>query len=180
MTYPAKLTILRALTETLKGITPANGYVSDLSDFDPGDGALTARVYRGRAFFGDNDPVPMVSILEALGEADYIAEPHQTVGVSEYWWSLILQGWVKDDKDNPTDPAYVLLADVRRCLALQTRRRQTNDPSETNILGLSSKLIHGLRTNTGVVRPANELSMYAGFHLLVEVKITDIAETPYV
>ena len=53
MPDPAKLTILKGLVNGLKTITPANGYQSNLADFDPGDGVTTPRVYRGRAFFGD-------------------------------------------------------------------------------------------------------------------------------
>lgn len=40
MSEPYKLKILRGMTDTLKSITPANGYQSDLADFDPGDGEI--------------------------------------------------------------------------------------------------------------------------------------------
>ena len=179
MSEPAKLTILRGLTDALKSITPDNGFVSDLSDFDPGDGVFTPRVYRGRAMFGESDPVPMLSVLEGIDSAEYVAEALPTTPFSEYWWPLIVQGWVKDDPENPTDPAYLLLADVRKRLAVEAKRK-TTDRTDPMIFGLSCNLVRGLRFNTGIVRPANEISMYAGFHMIVEVLITDNAETPYV
>lgn len=176
---PSKLVVLRGLTDALKEITPTNGYQSDLSDFDPGDGVLTPRVYRGRALFGESDPVPMVSVLEGIDAIDHIAEPLPTTPFSEYWWSLIVQGWVADDPQHPTDPAYVLLADVRRRLAIEAKRK-TADKTEPMIFGLPWSLVQGLRFNTGIVRPSNELSMYAGFHMTLQIQINDNAELPYV
>jgi hypothetical protein len=35
---PFKLRLLKAITGALKEVTPANGYLNDLADFDPGDG----------------------------------------------------------------------------------------------------------------------------------------------
>ncbi len=136
---------------------------------------MTSRVYRGRAFFGDNDPVPMLSILEAVDDGDTIIDPIGTSAASRYYWSLIIQGWVVDDTENPTDPAYALLADVRKCLALEAKRRHSSN-TETQILGMAWTKVQGLRFGPGIVRPANELSAYAGFHLRVELEITDDAE----
>jgi hypothetical protein len=50
-----QLDILRALTAHLEGINPENGY-----DYD-----MRGRVFRGRAEFGDDTPLPHLSILEA-------------------------------------------------------------------------------------------------------------------
>lgn len=181
---PFKLRVLKALTATLKAITPANGYVSDLSDFDPGDGVDTARVYRGRAWFGDNDPLPMVSVLEGVNPADEVAEPPASTPVAEYSWDILLQGWVTDDPLNPTDPAYLLLADVRQCLAAQAKRTLPNDPTERDIFGLkaegaSRNEITGLRFGAGVVRPADDVSSTAWFWLSVQVRVVDHAALPY-
>ena len=178
MSEPYKLKILRGMTDTLKSITPANGYQSDLADFDPGDGVITPRVYRGRAFFGADDPVPMISVLEAIDSVEYAAQALPDKPYSEYWWPLIVQGWVKDDPVNPTDPAYVLLADVRQRLAVEVKRR-TIDKTETLIFGLPWQKVRGLRFGTGIVRPAGELSAYAGFHMIVELLINDDAENQY-
>jgi hypothetical protein len=46
-------------TEALKEITVANGYAHDLA----------TSAFRGRVIFGENDPVPMVSILRGSDPA---------------------------------------------------------------------------------------------------------------
>lgn len=177
MPDPQKLTILKAVVDGLKTITPANGYVSDLSDFDPGDGVDTSRVYRGRAFFGAGDPVPMLSVLEAAFDDEVVNEPADEVPTSEYWWPLLIQGWIIDDKDNPTDPVYPLLADVRKYLSTQLKRHGSD--GWKSFFGMPSDLVVGLRFSGGRVRPASELSAYAGFHLIVELRIIDKADKPY-
>jgi hypothetical protein len=174
MTDPIKLQIQKAIVDEIKAITPVNGYVSDLADFDPGDGVTTSRVYRGRAFFGDGDPVPMVSILEATNGEDVINEMVASTPVSEYWWGLLIQGWVEDSKSNPTDPVYPLLADVRKCFAKQMKR--TQGQFERRIFGFGEDVITGIRFGGGLVRPANELSAYAGFHMMLELCIVDKAD----
>ncbi len=179
MTDPAKLSVLRAMTDTLKMITPANGYVSDLSDFDPGDGVNISRVYRGRAWFGESDPLPLVSILEGVSPVDEIAEPPVTTPSSEYWWPLLVQGFVSDDDDNPTDPAYILLADVRQCLATQAKRKHPTRIHDRYIFGMDEKLVQDLRIGSGIVRPADDISAIAYFWLTVEIRIFDRAEKPY-
>ena len=177
MSDPIKLQILKAVVDELKSITPTNGYVSNLADFDPGDGVTTARVYRGRAFFGDGDPVPMLSVLEATNGEEVINEMVAEKPLSEYWWPLIIQGWAKDDPENPTDPVYPLLRDVRKCFAKQVKR--VAGMNDRRIFGFSSEHITGIRFGGGIVRPANEASAYAGFHLLLELCIVDNADEDY-
>jgi hypothetical protein len=182
--HPFKLRVLRALTDTLKEITPANGYVSDMADFDPGDGVDTARVFRGRAWFGESDSLPMLSILEGVDPADEVAEPPVDTPVSEYDLQLLIQGFVTDDPQNPTDPAYVLLADVRKRLAAEVKRKMVGDPTERDIFGLkaagsSRNEITGLRFGTGVVRPADDVSSNAWFWLSVTIRVVDHAALPY-
>lgn len=177
---PFKLRALHALTDAIKTITPTGGYVSDLADFDPGDGVMTARVYRGRPWFDVNDPVPLVSVLEA-DTADEVAPPPSEAATCEYWWPLVVQGFVNDDPLNPTDPAYVLLADVRRRLTVERQRKApgTNMPDPLG-LGLSGKnRILGIRVGPGVVRAADDTSSKAYFALGVELRVTDNAAEPY-
>ncbi|AOR76572.1 hypothetical protein [Novosphingobium resinovorum] len=183
-TEPFKLRLQKALSACLAEITPANGFVSDLSAFDPGDGVFTPRVYRGRAWFGDNDPLPMVSTLEGVDPASEVAEPPASEPTSEYDYDLLIQGWVTDDPANPTDTAYVLLADVRQKLAAEAKRRLPHDRTEPDIFGLkaagsSASEVTKLRFGSGVVRPADELSSTAWFWLSITVRIVENASKPY-
>lgn len=177
---PFKLRVARALTDALKTITPANGFAVDMSDYDR-DGVETARVYRGRMWFGESDPLPMLSILEPDEAPDYFAEePDGSDGSGCYDWAINVQGFVRDDPNNPTDPAYVLLADVRQKLAREAERRTADHDPE--IFGLSydgSNRIEKLRFGTGTVRPADDVSAFAWFWLPVWIRISEDASAPY-
>lgn len=181
---PFKLRVLHALTDCLKTITPANGYVFDMADFDPGDGVMTSRVYRGRMAFGDDgdgggDPLPMISILEGVSPADEVAEPPVNSVVGQYRWPLLVQGFLEDDKQNPTDPAYVLLADVRRRLVQEKKRGRNPNRAERTIFGFTADKIIDLHVGAGVVRPADDVSARAWFWLSMEIEIIDDADKPY-
>lgn len=171
---PFKLRALIALTDALKEITPSRGYQFDVS----------GAVWRGRAWFGDDDTLPMLSVLEGTSPADEVAEPPVDTATGEYDWSLILQGFVDDDPENPTDPAYGLLADVRRRLAQEKTRRHPTDPSERDILGLGpgrggKNCITKMFIGSGVVRPADDVSAKAYFWLNLVLRIVDNASEPY-
>lgn len=177
---PFKLRVLRTLTDIIKEVTPSNGYVSDLSDFDPGDGVQTERVYRGREYFGDQDPLPLIGILEGNDPADEVAEQPVDTPTGEYWWALIVQGWTENDPQHPTDPAYVMMADVRRRLVIERRRKDAfHNP---NIFGLGAEgknRLVDLRVGPGVVRPPNNLSPVAWWWMTLDLRIVDNAGEPY-
>lgn len=180
---PFRLRVLTALTAALKEITPANGYEFNLADFDPGDGYPKARVYRGRAWFGDDDPIPMLSVLEADG-AEEVSNPPHGVAAGRYEWPLIVQGFVDDDPSNPTDPAYILAADVVRRLALETVRKvRPNDrAADTDILGIGLRGVNkltALKVGTPVVRPADDVSAKAYFALPLTMITVELGATPY-
>jgi len=168
---PFKIRALKALTDALEEITPDNDYVSDLTD----------SVFRGRLWFGDTDPLPMVSIIEGTHPADDVAEPSFVKPVGEYDWDLLVQGFVDDDPLNPTDPAYVLMADVRRRLAaLATRKAAGTNTLDPLGLGLTDRnKIIALRIGPGVVRPADDVSAKAFFWLTLTLRVIDSAAHPY-
>lgn len=182
---PFKLRVLRALTDALKQITPANGYQQDMSDFDPGDGEATSRVYRGRMYFGDDgngggDPLPMLSVLEGVSPADDVAELVRGATAAQVEWPLMIQGFLQDDKENPTDPAYILLADVRRRLAVEKNNRRKPNRADRTIFGFTDDQIIDMHIGSGVVRPADDVSAQAWFWLNVTLEIIDKADEPYV
>lgn len=175
MADPFKLRVLRAITDTLKQITPANGYSFNLADtVDMGP-----RVVRGRAWFGESDPLPLVSVLEA-DEAD-MGEVPLNRPLMNYRWPLLVQGFVVDDRENPTDPAYRLMADVRRCLALQWARKApgTNMPDPFGLGLAGPNTITALSFGPGVVRPADDISANAYFWLRLDLDVSENAADPY-
>lgn len=160
MSDSRRLQILKALTTHLEGITVANGFEHD----------LTGSVFRGRANYGSNDPIPMVSILEYLRPDQQENRPFNSNKVKEDW-QLLVQGWGEDDYQNPTDPAHGLLADVKKSLAMIR-----DDTSPSYRLG---GLVHELRMDGGIVRPADENSAKAQFYLRVVLVFVENTTDPY-
>jgi hypothetical protein len=158
--YPFRLRVLQQLTKSLALIHPSRGFQCDLSN----------AVFRGRIEYGENDPLPMLSILEPPLPPDPIHTPQrgeEQIGM----WDLLLQGFVQDDPRNPTDPAHILLADVRKMLTLIRRE----DP---NILG-EEKGIREIHLGSPVVRPADEISSKAYFYLPIRLSIGENLADPY-
>lgn len=161
---PFRLRVLKALTATLQQITPANGYAHDLS----------AAVFRGRDLFGDDDPVPMLAILEAPDEMNQLDSPRGS-GDQAGPWELLIQGFVEDDIANPTDPAHILLADVKKRLAHE--RRKAGD-YKVGILDMKG-LVDKLEFTPGVARPADGISGKAYFWVRVVLTVVEDVTLPY-
>jgi hypothetical protein len=161
-----RLSVLKALTDHLKGITPANGY-----DYD-----LSAAVFRGRTVFGANDPIPLVSILEAPR-----SDAGRFAGDDGYQrsedWSLMVQGWAADDIANPTDPLYGLMDAVEhrmaRLIATDVNSGFAVYPNEY-MLG---RKVGSIAVLPGVVRPPMaEVSAKAFFYLPIRVGLARPSE----
>lgn len=164
---PFRLQILDAMTATLQGITTDNGYNYDLAE----------SVFRGRAIFGDDDPLPLLSILEVPVPPDQIQAPPGS-GTTTGDWDLIVQGFIEDDSENPTDPAHFLMADVKKALAVERKRRTGPHNMDMNILGMEGR-VEDLSLGAGTVRPPDEISAVAYFWLPVTLKIVEDNENPY-
>lgn len=181
---PFKLSLLIALSDSMKQITVANGYHHDLKDVVEADGVTIPRVFRGRTWFGDTDPLPMLSMLEGVNPVEEVAEPPIVQPTAEYDWPITLQGWTIDDPLNPTDTGHLLLADVRRRLAYEVERKMPGDPTTRDILGMRSagwvrNRVEALRFGSGVVRPADEVSNKTWFWLTVIPRIVDNPKFPF-
>lgn len=164
---PLRLRIQEKIIEVLKEISPANGFKNDLS--------LTGNatcVFRGRFWFGDNDPLPLVSLLQTPLQPEDMAtkSPGNPNKLSEI--EFVIQGWVRDDRANPTDPAEYLLADVEKRLA-QVRQEYIDGP----VLGFKS--VTELWIGEGVVRPPDDISAKAYFWLPIKIKVARNLADPY-
>lgn len=173
---PFRLQILKAITAALDEINGEDGgYNFDLRPFpatnQDGVEFIQTRNFRGRVVFGETDPLPMTAVLEVVIPPDQYPSapdnPNRHGG-----WDLMLQGFVDDDFENPTDPAQYLLADVVSRLAKELPRVY-----EDGIFGM--KAITELRLGVGVVRPPDEVSAKAYFWLPVTVVLVEDLSNPY-
>jgi len=163
---PFRLRVQKALTEAFQQITVANGFRTDLG----------GSVYRGRTLFGDDDPLPMVSMLEEPIAPEANLSPD--VGTSASGdYVLMVQGFVVDDKDNPTDPAHVLLADVKKRLVELKLDERLGD--RVFRFGPKANTVVSVSWDGGVVRPADEVSAVAYFWLRVTLDLAEDQLNPF-
>lgn len=159
---PLRLRILKNLTASLEQISIADGYKHDM------DGS----VFRGRVIFGEGDPLPMLSILEVPIPLDQTPSPSGSTD-SKGLWELLIQGFVLDDPENPTDPAHVLMADVKKRLAVERRRYH-----DYQILDLGEHVTN-IFIGAGTVRPPDEISSEAYFWLNISLEVVENHFDPY-
>lgn len=169
MTDPFRLRVLKALTNCLASITPANGYVHDLG---PSSRFPNGRVFRGRTMFGEETKVPFVSILEVPLPLDQMPAQEDAT-VSAGGWDIIIQGFVQDDEENPTDPAHGLLAEVKKALILQKKGKRRGE----HIFGMRE--VYDLTVGPGTVRPPDDVSANAYFWMGLVIHMAEDLEDPY-
>lgn len=171
-----KLRIMIALTEHLQGITPAwvDLPAEIMGTICPYD--LSEAVYRGRVVFGDDVPQPFLAILEAPRQLDPSGAGSQEL-IADEDWTLLVQGFVKDDKKHPTDPAYDLLAWVQMRMARITMEKPNGGrggkyPSEWRL----GSLVADVRYQIPIVRPGKDgVSDTAYFYMPISVgNVTDL------
>ena len=164
-----RLVVMRAICDHIEGVTRAAGYEFTLTD----------RVFRGRAVFGDDTPVPCIAILEGPTPDANPAVGGTNHSVRADDWLLYVQGWVAAPEDHPTDPAYQLLASVEKRLSEIVSVRASGAPAypDTYMLG---GLIAGIEFGPGVVRPAqDQVSSRPCFYLPVVVRLPVDVSRPY-
>lgn len=115
------------------------------------------KVYRGKGVVTAKELEDCLSILEA---------PRSLFGEAAGWggvkrneqWALIVQGWPKDDQENPSDPAYRLKAAVEMHVAAIVSNTDHSGRERTDPLYLLGGDISGMEIGQGIVRPANQES----------------------
>jgi hypothetical protein len=171
-----KLQLMKAITAHLQGITPA--WV-DLPDEMMGVECpydLSQKVFRGRTIFGDEVKEPFLAILEAPRQLDPLGggtDRH----MQDEDWTLLIHGFAEDDKKNPTDPAYDLLAWVQMRMARITYdaphgQRGGLYPNEFRLGGK----VTNVRYQIPIVRPGkDDVSSTAYFYMPISVgNVTDL------
>lgn len=142
---------------------------------------MTKAVYRGRTTFGDETKVPFISILEKprqlIGEVAGIEKIDRNDD-----WDILIQGFAPDDKKNPLDPGYEMLAAVEQRFARLLQQKSNGGgpvyPDEF-LLGLSGPqgIVTRITFTIPIVRPPdNDVSDTAYFYMPVSIGIkTDMA-----
>ncbi len=174
MSDPFRLRVMKAISASLAEISVAGGY-----NFD-----LAGKVFRGRLIYGDNDPIPLISIIEPPLPNEKRNSPYASTA-DDGMWEIIIQGFVKDDRDNPTDPAHLAMADVKKKLAQELKRpRQMPvrgyDPFGLDPTNGAKNRIEQFKIGAGVVRPPEEaVSTKAYFWLTLSLKIVEDNLDPF-
>lgn len=165
---PFRLLVLKSLTEVIERVNPEND-----CEFD-----LRGRVFRGRLQYGDDDPIPMVSILEPPIPLEGLSgQPDNARGSSQ--WELLVQGFVSDDQKNPSDPAYRLMAEVKQALVREKKTGSLFGYHYQDAGRNKGNAVTNMQIGQGAVRPADETSGKGFFWLSLLISITENLGDPY-
>ncbi len=140
---------------------------------------LTGQVFRGRTEFGNETALPALSILEAPNpDIGTFAGSGQAMRDT---WVILIQGWAKDDKSNPSDPAYYLAAAVQKQLSrIVAMRGDGSDRPFDKANYLLGGLIVDMQIGPYVVRPIDKAeSARAFFYQPVRISLAQYTDQPY-
>lgn len=168
-----RLRVLQALCDVLKGVEFSVGAQTySLADYTDATGRTAEKVFRGRTKYGYNDPLPMLSVLEDFKSAPVnLGSAGNTQGILPF--PLLIQGFIKDDADHPTDPAYPFAAATIKALLAER-------VDQFNILGLGGNCpcVTDIQISTPVIRPPDgETSDVAFFYLTVTLTLAEDFES---
>lgn len=179
MTDSKRLTILKDLTDLLEGIdntppeTPPEGWTPEYQH------NLAGRVLRGVAVVSANQPLPCVSILE-YPTVEFTSAFVGQQQKHRFLWDLMIQGWAEpaigEEDTNPTDPCYLLMADVQKRLARIADMGGAGAAGPDFMLG---GLVTEFNMTPGMVRPADENSNVPCFYLRVRLGVAETTGDPY-
>ncbi len=169
-----RLTIQKKLGAEFKKCARADGYNYDLADEPDG----TTHIYRGRAKFGEGDKLPFITILEDVDQGKVQLDQKNGSPHIFYDYRLLVQGFVDDDKANPTDPAHHLMADIEKIVGLLRISAQNSNflfdiPQENGTVMM-------IGIEPGEVRPPDKDSAKANFWAIVWFKVCEDTSNPHV
>lgn len=165
MTDPFRLRLMKGITAALQQITVANGYHCEVGE----------NVFRGRMTFGATDPLPCIALMEPPLQPEPQVRQPQGAGARASQCDLYIQGFAIDDKKNPTDPAHLLLADIKKAIASEWKKVQkvpVQKPDEI-LFGVPRRRILDLDADGGLVRPSDDISSKAYCYLLLRFSLVE-------
>ena len=170
-----KLIVMQRLTTLLEGLTTYT-YKDAVGTSHTATYALAGRVYRGRKTVSETDARASMSILEAPRpvDGDGVGADGQ---VRRFDWRLNIQGWPVEDRNHPSDPAYIMAAAVEQRLQRISAVKEASGDPLSGQAGLYpeyhlSGLIDKITVFDSLVLPATEgLSKVAFFYIPVTVSI---------
>lgn len=135
---------------------------------------------RGKLVVTASELVDKLSIIEAPRPIDGTPAGNMN-RVRNESWQLYLQGWPKDDKVNPSDPAYYMKAAVEVQLS-----RLIDEDDETGLPKYPTEYLLGreitsLTVGQGVVRPPSDeaASRLAMFYIPLTIGLVTDIRNPY-
>lgn len=168
---PFRLRVQQALTIALRQIHPDNGFHFDLTD--------PLSVVRGRVVFSEEDTPDNdtnVTILEEPFSFDRDFLPCSSEANTEPY-GLVIQGFTPDDPQHPTDRAQILMADIRKRLALLKRDEAVRGQRIFRI-GTRENSVVGVDFDGGIVRPVEDTSRLCHFWIRVSFNISEDFSAP--
>lgn len=143
-------------------------------------GYAPLKIVRGQGMISSLEAIDILSILEAPRPI-----PGDAVGqagvVRNESWTLLIQGWPLDDKQNPSDPAYAMKAAIEARLA-EVIIEPSNGAIRKDALYRFGGDIISMTIGQGVVRPPTKdetASRLAMFYLPVVIELVTDVSNPY-
>lgn len=166
--------LLETDTKQLRILKKLSNYLELTSGYEG------TKVYRGKLIVSAKEVEDCMSLLEAPRPVVGDGAGHQGHKRKETW-TLLLQGWPKDDKDNPSDPAYLMKGAAEQWLSRINEVDERSGLPKYPDLYLLQGDIGSMIIGQGVVRPPSEeaASRLAMFYLPLILEVTTDIRNPY-
>lgn len=161
-------------SKQLRILKKLSAHLEGTSGYEP------LKVIRGMSVISAKEAANVLSILEAPRPVIGQGAGEQNL-VRQELWTLLIQGWPVDDKENPSDPAYAMKAAVEQRLSEIVK--EVSDGSgamRKDPLYMLGGDIGSMIIGQGVVRPPEDAaSRLAMFYLPLILEITTDVSNPY-
>lgn len=181
-----KLDFMRKVTDHLKGMTPDWKIIlTDPTTKQPFEAAcpynLADSVYRGRLTFGDEVELEFLALMEAPRQLNPNGGGLANLTQDEEW-TLLIQGFGKEDRVHPTDPAYNLLSWVQKRMSMVSEENKNGARGGVYPeVWRFGNTIGEVRYQIPIVRPGqDDVSAAAYFYMPISVGIVTDLTNPFI